>query len=668
MLENDDYREFTYPEIFNGDTPALAMVQSAGNRKDTSEPDVGRDSIRTSNGFVDASGTCTVANQLDSAASHAHSEVYSYWNLPAPASDDGDGVRASRGIITLIPNGCRITNNSAYTTENHAVHVTLMGGTDIASAHILKQTFASEAAAGFTLLPNAGDPNVFYSLTGGGAKETVYNGAFTNCRGWSYTIRANRGTGLSEYVYTHKATIAQELATSAVLTANYNTFGFNTQTAIGFNEGMGDMGQAQDANLMEPATQIFPDRYRWNRIWKGSVYNNYVPATLPDDDAWYVETTNIQGETNSVSTNYVLCLDFNDDNTNIGAWASNTGNPATANSDFKDTPQGNPVTPYSTIGEANEFDAWTVFGPNSDHHPNTIIIGNGRYNTKPVTVGHWLQSQQASNDYSGGVSQNYFHFDGRKAVDTTSNSGTDEIQGYGMGYAYQIGAAAAGDVGGAPDTFVFYRPELYASLDRDLESYDQGAVTAVRDVTINTATRTNPLTAIVAGDYVGGLNDNDNSSGGGVTVTVDGSGAITDVAANGTGLYYQYNDVFVVTLSVPGFSSYKVNVTVDGIDDLPKWSATGGRAKIGIDMDWETDGGITMQPFNGGVLPAYSFGTCPQVVFVLASSDGLGTGDGGGGDAGDFTGNVFFGAANVNSAYYGTTSVTSVYYGTTRIV
>ena len=116
MLENDDTREFTFPEIFGNTTPDFAIVQSCGNRRDKSEPDVGRESVRFSNGYVTPSQQFVVGNMADVVGSaHFHSEDFSYINLPAPNSDDSSGTtRQSRGTVEIIQNGVRITNDSAY--------------------------------------------------------------------------------------------------------------------------------------------------------------------------------------------------------------------------------------------------------------------------------------------------------------------------------------------------------------------------------------------------------------------------------------------------------------------------------------------------------------------------------------------------------------------------
>ena len=225
MLENDNFREYTYPELFNGATPDFCHVQSVGNRVDKSEPDVGRDSVRFSNGYAIAGQTWCSANTADaSGPTCMHTQTYSYVNLPTPESDDSSGTtRQSRGTVTLIPNGIRVTNDSAYTTENHNVIISIVGGTDIEEVAMLRVTNndadgTEASSSGMKWAMPFKGCNFMLTLGGGGPVDVVHN-AFQEAHGAIWCTNGGGGnngfggTYSSNYTRVETTTMMVERAT-----------------------------------------------------------------------------------------------------------------------------------------------------------------------------------------------------------------------------------------------------------------------------------------------------------------------------------------------------------------------------------------------------------------------------------------------------------------------
>jgi len=699
VKENDDIKVYTYPEIFGGQTPDLVIIQSCGNRVDTSEPDVGRNSIRSSVSYTTQTGSCMTAQAMDStAASNAHSETYAYWNLPTPASDDGDGVRSSRGTVQLVTDGIIITNDSVYTTENHILTISILSGTDIRNIGIKKWDNTINDPID---IPNGhykdrvyvdfNGANLFMGMGFGGAADTE-NAGFIDSKGIGRCERrALDGNG---YLPTSSVYVSQRTAYARYLlpsTNAWNLAGISTgltsttttsflnakDTALSPISGSGNNGFNAGSWLMyqlSANTDVFAG-FGEPLDTSKATGAEYLRVRISSESAL---DPNDQGQ--PYIGGYVLCMDFNDSNDNIGFIASNGENPYSDSAEWVGTDQagtGNSNTFNGTTrGYANERADYTVGG--TDDTTNHWLASTGastKMNQLPITWGMYnqFQSPQLSESI---VATSSFMFDGRYGIDTESNSGEDQMQGAGVGYALR--SQAEPDTGsGAPETYKFVRPDYYMNAyvynNPNWEASGSGELEALSSQ-ITQYRQESPsagASPIEAGSSLVPVklapSGNSSTTGGFATVTWGAGGGITSVMLDGSsaGSYgYTLDKQCYVTVNTngpvgsPTFSAaYVYPSTVDGV------STSGGRIKINRSIQFNDDGSYTMSNDNANEYAIYDWGpTAITSVLILSASDGTGTGDSTN-DGGGLSTDIYYGASPITAVYHGASAVTTINYG-----
>ena len=714
ILENDSINEYLFPEIFNDTTPDLVMVQSCGRRKDDSEPDVGRNSIRTSKAWITPSQSMMAACMLDNTqARNAHSEVYGYWNLPAPISDDGDGVRTSRGWVEVIQNGIRVTNDSQYTTENHQLTITIMGGTDITGTHIRKidQDFGSgDVDFDTRVYPPIGGVNLIIGESYGGPADTENLGFLdgsalahiwrdetsTSSRGYvnrayrlSHTYYADRGG------FDGRGEDGWYLKDSATATTRYTgSTGWMTRDSshnkISDIAGQ-DNGQTGTSNVSWSSNQML--------LNSGTYGAQYLDPAHPEGTEYY--DMNRSNASVPVSSHgpaqcgvYILMLAVHTNEVgargdNIGVWCTHAGNPYGYSNRWTGTsnagdPTGartgstkgwpNEKTPYAVGGAQDTINHWPVGSHGGDR--------THRMTEKPITVGFFGQFSEYE---TSGLAAARFQYDGRRGIDTSSNTGTNPTTGAGVGYAIMTRETSNTSGGGYPETYKFVNPQFYniqtswTNPEADWTVGNNGLpgeIQGVDDTIYMYAHETNENTS--SGSATVGLSRlHSNVSGGKAYVTWDSAGIVDSVtvtdSADSTSYWLGAELYFTVTTGAREIGgarkqSYtRVNVWADKVDGQ-SMSADGGRVKFDRGMSWGADGELILtQDQNNGVYDSYGLYTY-EMHLILSASDGSGTGDDQGGNGGGIGNGIFYGSIPVTDLYYGSGPVPRVAYNSTEII
>jgi len=717
ILENDSINEYLFPEIFNNTTPDLVMVQSCGKRKDDSEPDVGRNSIRTSKAWITPSQSCMTACMLDSTqARNAHSEVYGYWNLPAPISDDGDGVRTSRGWVEIIQNGIRVTNDSQYTTENHQLTITIMGGTDITGTYIKKidqDWGAQDVDFDTRVYPPITGVNILLTESYGGPADTENSGFLDGsaiAHIWrdevsSYSVGScNRAYLLRNTVYANRGGFdgrgedgwfvddtAQSLtrySSTSLFTTRDVTQNKMSQVAGIDNGQTNTVGMSWSPGSMSRNSGAFGAQYLDPAYPEGAEYitvsrKNDIPVSWAGP---------------AVCGGYMLMLavhtnEVNARGDNIGVWCTMGGNPWSEYNRWTGTTQaGDPTGARTgtTKGWPNEFTPYALGGADDtiNHWP---LVSHGsdrtaRWPEMPITCGFFGQFTVYD---TVGVSASRFQYDARRGIDTSSNTGTNPTTGAGVGYAMMTRESDNMSGGGYPETYKFVNPQLYTfptqfsnpnAIDWDVSNGGTGLLGEIQGVDEQIYTyeyKTNKNTG--AGSAVVSLSRAfSNAAGGKAYVTWDSNGTVDSVTVteseDSTG-YWLGAELYLTVVTgereTTGskLQSYtRVNVWADKVDGQ-SITADGGRVRYDRGMSWASDGALilTQNQTTNQVYDGYGQYTF-EMHFILAASDGSGTGDDQGGNGGGIGNGIFYGSIPVNDLYYGSTPVPRVAYNSTEII
>jgi hypothetical protein len=649
MLENDDFREYTFPEVFGGDTPDFALIQSCGKKiANDSSDNVGRNSVRKSNGYVVGNDTCCVGNVMDATnAFTAHSSTYSYWNMGAPVSDEGDGVRTSRGTVTMIPNGVRVTNDSAYTTENHQLAISLVGGTDIGNAALVKydSSIGTGLGGGQELILPFKGMNLSMVMAAGGPADTEHVG-FNDSQGIAFckedTVSFRQmvnGGYIASARYNAKTDVEELWAT-------------NTEQFVGSLNGAAWCCAA----ISDYPLPNIGDAQQNTKVRHGSIQETIGDAST--DTLTIQLTTNgnnsltgLDGYTNEVHV-YMIALNFNHvTQDNLTFFAHTAGNPFTDNNQW-DGP--------STRGTAELNDPYRIGGTDSDNWPNTT---SSAMSSKPTTFGMFLMNAgQASN--SVGIASNNFQYDGR--VGEFNEDAGKSSYGHGIGYCIDTtGKVLYG--GGYPDTFVYTKPDF----DMIIPYYNA----ATGDLWVGQADALYPGHRKVGGEVSG-----DDPQGGSklvelrhptstaprgayCTVVWDDEGYITNVTLSLTedAVGYTQNEEYVLTFGDTDFTLFSVYVVMMSVDGI-NYEDSEGRTNVTRDISWGTDGSIELT--QEGPSP-WSYGQDAwEGHIIMASSDNAGSGVSGGG-GGDFT--IFYGTIPVSAVYLGDIELSAIAYGDIQV-
>tara|TARA_R110000765_G_scaffold34524_1_gene78176 strand:+ start:552 stop:2732 length:2181 start_codon:yes stop_codon:yes gene_type:complete len=713
ILENTDVNEYLFPEIFNNTTPDLVMVQSCGRRKDDSEPDVGRNSVRVSKAWITPSQSMMAATMIDNTqARNAHSEVYGYWNLPAPISDDGDGVRTSRGWIEIIQNGIRVTNDSQYTTENHQLTITIMGGTDITGAYIKKvdQDFGSgDVDFDSRIYPTISGTNLIIGESYGGPADTE-NLGFLDGSSLAHVWRnetsttavgyVNRAYRLSHTYYADRGGFDGRgedgwyLQDSAQATTRYSrSTGWSSrdvsQNKISDIAGQ-DNGQDNTSNVSWYSNQILRN--------SGAYGAQYLDPAHPEGAEYFDMTRNNDLPVSTYGTPlcgmYILMLAMKTTGSggrgdNIGVWCTSAGNPYGYSNRWTGTSNaGDPTGARvgSTKGWPNEKTPYAVGGAQDtiNHWPVGCHGGDRvhRMTEMPITVGFFGQFSEYE---TSGLAAARFQYDGRRGIDTSSNSGNNPTTGAGVGYAIMTREASNTSGGGYPETYKFVNPQFYniqtswTNPEADWTVGNNGLpgeLQGVDDTIYVYARETNKNTS-AGGAEVALSRAYSNATGGRAYVTWDSAGVVDSVVVTDSGdstgyalgmeLYLLVTTGERETTGSKKQSYTRVNVWADKVDGQ-SMNADGGRVKYDRSMSWGADGELILtQDQNHGVYDSYGLYSY-EMHLILSASDGSGTGDDQGGNGGGIGNGIFYGSIPVTDLYYGSTPVPRVAYNSTEII
>ena len=656
MLENDNFREYTFPEVFGGTTPDFALIQSCGKKINNDESDnVGRNSVRKSNGYVVGASTCCVGNVMDATnAYHVHSNTYSYWNMGTPVSDEGDGVRTSRGTITLIPNGVRVTNDSVYTTENHQLAISLVGGSDIGGAALVSYDSSIGSGTGGSqslLMPFKGI-NLMMTMAGGGAKDTEHVG-FNDSQGIVFSRTDTTSyRGFINGGYTVGTSFTTKGSSDMLWNTDTEQYGGSTSTSAfccaaisGFPVyGSGDSNQptkVRHAGIQETVGDAATDTLLLSLKTNG---NNSLAG--------------VNGIVNETHV-YAIALNFNHvTQNNLTYFTATSGNPFTQGNQWAFTGGS------STRGTPELNDPYKIGGTNTDNWPTAVGNNSAVMSQRPTTFGMFLMNGGTGSN-SVGIASNNFQYDGRvSAVDEDAGKPS---YGHGIGYCIDTTAEVANGAG-YPDTFVYTKPDFNVILpyyDPETGETYVGEVTAIYEDSFR-KTGGVPNNALASGgSRVVELVDpfQSNRQDAFCTVTWDASGTITSVllAASSGSVNYQQNGEYRMRFSAAYFSQFNVYISVEGVDGI-SYTATKGRTAITRDIAWGTDGSIELT--QEGTSP-WSYGQDAwEGHLIMASSDNAGSGVSGGG-GGDFT--IFYGTIPVTAVYLGSTELSAIAYGDIQV-
>jgi hypothetical protein len=571
--------------------------------------------------------------------------------MGAPVSDEGDGIRTSRGTVTLIPNGVRVTNDSQYTTENHQLAISLVGGADIGNAALV--TYDSSVGDGTggsqeLLMPFKGI-NLMMTMAGGGAKDTEHTG-FNDSQGavfsrtdvtsyrsfvnGGYTVGTRYTTKGSEDILWNTDTEQFDGSTSTSAWCCAAISGFPVY-------GSGDSNQ--------------PTKVRHAGIQEtvGDAATDTLLLTLRTNGQDRLTGSN--SIANEVHV-YAIALNFNHvTQNNLTYFATVSGNPFT---------QGNQWGGTSTRGTPELNDPYKIGGTNTANWPTAVAGNTAVMSQKPTTFGMFLMNGGTSSN-SVGIASNNFQYDGRvSAVDEDAGKPS---YGHGIGYSIDTTAEVANG-GGYPDTFVYTKPDFNVILpDSDPVTGAPyiGEVTSIYSDSVRKTGGTPENGNAVGGSQVVEMIDPIYSDKRGAFCTVewDAGGAVTSVVladSSGSVNYFQ-NSEYRMRFTPPNFSRFSVYVTVEGIDGI-SYTTTKGRTAITRDISWGTDGSIELT--QEGTSP-WSYGQDAwEGHIIMASSDGFGSGVSGGG-GGDFT--IFYGTIPVSAVYLGSTELSAIAYGEIQV-
>ena len=642
---NSAVTSYTFPNIFEGSTPDFAQVQStdiAGVNVYEGSPAQDNRSVRVSNGFVTSTGTVCTANWTDdNEAACIHSQQYSYINL-----------YRSRGVITLIPNGFSVSSDIANTFADTQLVISVVGGTDIANAAIMRVDQGEGTKYGNFAMPFDG-VTVMMMLGGGGTEDEIYYGGFNDSQGVMFCDNKGAGgkitrTGRCSYIRDNEAQLTEPYP----VVDGVGSWGMGSEYSEASNYGEGYAMFVKDPSTCVDwedgtfTTQL-PVQYTMSRMNHGKVYNptlgvyeDFNVGGVQDSISPYVK---LNGQASNVGDNntcvYILCLAFNYVNENVLFYGSQATNPYQINNNWSNTTQdGGIENNYSTKDQPNEMSTWYLGGSNDtiQHWPSQAKnqTDYARMSQLPTTWGFITQAQIMGNG-DVGDSVATLQFDGRQS----ELENGDTVSGYGVGWARQGNSYTKGWA----NSYLYRDMSLAAQISQTMEGFKGGRATTI-DAGWSQTRFVSDADKI---KYKGQIQQFE------VSLTVDRWEAVPtdfaevwmDVSALGriVGLFllvpgywsdsYYIGEKFYARTSIEmengKYETIEAEGYIDGVDHNGS-AAQEGRTNFRASLEFEADGSLAITPLprrgeSGNVFTqTYQM---PTTYLMLAASDGSGTGD-----------------------------------------